>query len=501
MNPYTELFKTWRNTELYDFRSISKETFMNANVCGDDSEIIFPYGLNQQSPDSFKTWNTNNKKIYIYHKSNLKEDYQKKHGKEYKMPFFNQQNFEDKSYIIITEGEWDCLSWIEAGYSNAVSIPTGSGSAKSTIENEFEYINQFKEIYISFDNDIAGKKALEEVKVSIPKHKLRIINIDIEGFKDANDLLKDGFDLKSFFDNSEKPRSLNVISLSEIPFDDICQATPKGLTTGFISIDEILGGIRPGELTVISGDSGVGKTSLACNIALNFCECTGNKAWISSQEMEYKKLAEKVLSTHIEYPIRSQSATPKAKREKAIMFQNSDKFYLDPKGCDMTLDSIINGLTYAKYVNNIKLAIIEDLGSLASTLKGKTIENYDTVMRELHSKAMETGIHIFLIVHPTQTFDDRGVMGMANLKGSSSIKQTANNVLIIQRCDRAYPDNYLLKDKVTVRIAKNRALGQEGLAILKYHSYYDGYSDSTLSLTEFYELTKGSSSKIKKKIM
>ena len=47
---------------------------------------------------------------------------------------------DDKKEIIITEGEWDWLTWKQCGYKNVVSVPQGAPSANAKdFDKEFEY--------------------------------------------------------------------------------------------------------------------------------------------------------------------------------------------------------------------------------------------------------------------------------------------------------------------------------------------------------------------------
>ncbi len=62
---------------------------------------------------------------------------------------------------------------------------------------------------------------------------------------------------------------------------------------------------------------------------------------------------------------------------------------------------------------------------------------------------------------------------MHALKGSSSIKQYADNIIILHRCSRA-GDSYET-NKVKVRVAKNRMFGYEGNVYLQYCPEWDGY--------------------------
>jgi replicative DNA helicase len=71
-----------------------------------------------------------------------------------------------------------------------------------------------------------------------------------------------------------KKKSVGGIIHIEDIADEIDQAYKKygqfdGLSTGIPRLDQILGGLRPGEITLIGGDPNNGKSALAANIAVN----------------------------------------------------------------------------------------------------------------------------------------------------------------------------------------------------------------------------------------
>ena len=89
--------------------------------------------------------------------------------------------------LLITEGEFDCLSAIEAGFKNAVSIPSGVNSTNQWITSNWTFIEQFEEVIIWFDNDEAGIKGAREVFNRLPNSIVKIVRCEIAN--DINELL------------------------------------------------------------------------------------------------------------------------------------------------------------------------------------------------------------------------------------------------------------------------------------------------------------------------
>lgn len=71
--------------------------------------------------------------------------------------------------------------------------------------------------------------------------------------------------------------AITHISELEEAIDEAAKTWGKvsGLSTGYPKLDAMLGGLRPGEITLIAGDPGNGKSALAQNIAVNVAKQTG----------------------------------------------------------------------------------------------------------------------------------------------------------------------------------------------------------------------------------
>ncbi|MHC4336157.1 MAG: toprim domain-containing protein, partial [Planctomycetota bacterium] len=92
-------------------------------------------------------------------------------------------------YLTITEGELDCLSVSEMVGNNydVVSLRSGASAAAKEIKEQLEWLEGYDNIVVCFDNDKAGKQAVEDVKDLFSPNKLKIVKLPM---KDASDMLQ-----------------------------------------------------------------------------------------------------------------------------------------------------------------------------------------------------------------------------------------------------------------------------------------------------------------------
>lgn len=85
-----------------------------------------------------------------------------------------------KDVVYITEGETDCLTLIQAGYT-AIGIP----SCSAWKEEFSTYFKDFSKVVLAMDNDEAGKTLLKAISASLSE-KLYLLKLP-HGVKDVND--------------------------------------------------------------------------------------------------------------------------------------------------------------------------------------------------------------------------------------------------------------------------------------------------------------------------
>lgn len=265
---------------------------------------------------------------------------------------------------------------------------------------------------------------------------------------------------------------------SIIPVGDLPQgfrsAIDRGYTTGWRNIDNYLQGLRKGELTVITADTGAGKTTFCSQLIVN-CAIQDIPVWVNSWEMKPETTMRKLASVVLRRPMKFQ-AFSEHDNEQFDKWCSRYKVYVNPN----TIGTDINALGYQLYEAKklgVEIVMLDHLDYLVNNRKEKSHEAIEETMKRLHELAFDLDMHFLLICHPRQSSAGGEEVGIHSLKGSSSIKQYADNVIIIHRCSRT--DDTADPNKVKIRIAKNRMFGTEGNAYLFYQPTWDGYMEMT----------------------
>jgi hypothetical protein len=166
--------------------------------------------------------------------------------------------------VILSEGEFDAIAYDQVGFPNVVSVPNG---AESFSDEWIDYLEQSEQIYLSYDMDEAGRRGVEKVADKLGRHRCWDVLLPL---KDAGDCLKAGFTNVEMSDILAKAKRFEskLVKRPDDFFEMLLQRheTPLATRTGWTSFDDLLGGIRPNELTVVTGETSSGKTTWGVNL-------------------------------------------------------------------------------------------------------------------------------------------------------------------------------------------------------------------------------------------
>ena len=403
---------------------------------------------------------------------------------------FNLDNaLKYRGAVIGTEGEFDAIAFDQMGFSNVVSVPNG---AESFSDGWIDDLEQFNEVYISFDMDEPGHRGAEKAADKLGRY--RCLNVLLP-LKDANDCLKAGFTNREMAGilAKAKPFQSNIIKGPEAFSNEIWdlyngQSISEGIQTGWKTFDDLLGGFRPNELTVLTGETASGKTTMAANLGYRLSE-ENHPVLIASFEMKPIPIIKKMIQMGQGRPFRDLS---KNEIEAALQHISTlPLHFIDVYG-EIGTSELKDSIYYAKRRYGIEFVILDHLHFFLRYSGDQERQAIDQALRDIKSWAMDLDIHIILIVHPTKLTYDNKVVHLNDLKGSSGLKQIPDNVLSIWRSrdgnDLKNPQNEIVLYILKVRDDS----GDEGKVILTFDKRSQSYEDSGPGFARPAEGRKGS---------
>lgn len=187
--------------------------------------------------------------------------------------------------LIITEGQIDSLSVAEAGIGNAVSVPTGANGF-TWLSNVMSWIIQFKEIIVFGDNE-NGKMTLLDPLIARLQDKVIIKAVRLQdylGEKDANDILRKygARSIRFCIEHAAIPKLDNVKQLADVQSVDINKMDK--ILTGINGIDRVIKGMAMGQLVILTGKRGEGKSTLMSQIVAEALD-QGRTVFVYSGEL------------------------------------------------------------------------------------------------------------------------------------------------------------------------------------------------------------------------
>lgn len=397
-----------------------------------------------------------------------------------KLPFFNMIHPQDTQYLIITEGEFDCLVLKQLGAKNVVSLPSGAGCVDRVFKQYFKFLQQFEMIYIAFDSDKPGDEAASKALQYIPIEKYRRLKfpLDEDGnpYKDANDWLLacpsiDFHDLAYCMLQAKKVESPSITHMSELD-DSAFDAIDVGLSTGFKSLDSILGGLRKEEITLITSETGSGKTTFAINLVVNLVNQKAS-VWINSFEMKDRSIRRKIAGIVLKKEIDTLKIS-EYDVKKFKEWELNHKIYINSYDKYMHIEKIKKEVEFACLGHKIDYIVFDHLDFLYDVQDKNAFAAVSKVMQELHILCSRYKIGIILIAHPKQIPGIVREVTVNDLKGGSCIRQISENIIILTRKDLINSED---SGKTTVSVVKNRELGKIGRFDLKYNYKSCIYSD------------------------
>lgn len=213
---------------------------------------------------------------------------------------------------------------------------------------------------------------------------------------------------------------------------------------GYKSLDKMIPGLLPGQLTVLAGATSMGKTTF-----------TANCAYLMAKKQEKKVLFFSLESGHAIANVIEKLSGEKDLHNIRIITPETR----------LTLSQVRKEIE--ENLHNAEVVFLDHLHYLLPSGNEQMQAKIGVLVRDIQLMAKQLEIPIILICHVRKLQTETAIPGLNDLKDSSSLYQDPSIVLIIHRfkkeiLDVAVGDEQMFKNNGLLVIGKNRDFGKTG---------------------------------------
>ncbi|WGD31676.1 DnaB-like helicase C-terminal domain-containing protein [Ancylobacter sp. WKF20] len=386
--------------------------------------------------------------------------------------------------VVVTEGEIDALtvSQLQGNKWPVVSVPNGAQGALKSIKKNLEWLETFEQVVFMFDMDEPGLKASAECAAALSPGKAAVASLPL---KDPSECLQAGKGeaVITAIWNAKVYRPDGIVSGSEITLEMLRQTVTNGFALPYPKLNEMLGGLRKRELTLLTAGSGIGKSTLARELAYHLHQAHGCTIGSVYLEESKEKTAQGYIAIHNDVPLGKLRADPSCIPETAWgeSLKNiiqTRMFFYDHFG-SLDSENLLSKLRYLAVSCGVDFIILDHISIVVSGQESSSEgerKDIDRLMTKLRSLVEETGVGVIAIVHLNKpegsAHEEGGRVTLSHLRGSGSLKQLSDNVLALERDQQGETPSVSM-----MRLLKNREFGEVGPAD---HVRYDKFTGRLL---------------------
>ncbi|MFI6372426.1 DnaB-like helicase C-terminal domain-containing protein [Streptomyces sp. NPDC050546] len=383
-------------------------------------------------------------------------------------------------------------------YADGVDITTGSvaqvvGARNSTLTGIRDYVDGL--LRERSDPREAESHAERVVRLA----KLRRVASMGESFtalaQDAS-LSAEGHDMDSLVTTvenevisfmNEMAKISTVSSVLGDALDEMDADTAHGVAptvpSGFSGLDSLVSGFRPGELTVVAGASGIGKSTLGLDFIRSCSISQRRTSYLVTLQMGRKEMAMRMMAAEARVPLeRMRSRTMNDEewtRLARVMPQvNSAPVWMQDEAT-YTLSELVQSSRRLSFFNDLQLVVIDSLDLLYVDRRSISLElerDLAVMGRELRNLAKELNVPVVALLQidqPSMVYDGYARPAMRDIPGS--LERFADMVVLLYRED-AYEKESIRAGEADLIVAKNRS-GRTGTAVVAFQAHYARFVD------------------------
>jgi replicative DNA helicase len=346
-----------------------------------------------------------------------------------------------------------------------------------------EHIREIATMQNYVTTNVNLEKEILQIEIAYKKNniqsKLAYFNYD----RDLNEIISDINLMLQENTVSVGQKAKVISSVAGTVIDTLYEAVQRGtnmtgISTGWKYLDKYIGGWNKGNMVVIAGRPGSGKTAIALSLAIDSCRLA--KVLFISLEMSKEELAKRYLSfiANVEnYKIRSARLTETDLKQitEQLYGMNMD-FFLDD-GSNSDINDIVAKIKLHKAKHGLDIVFIDYMQLIKSHQKVREQE-IAHISRTLKLLAKELGITIIALAQLSRETEKRAEKKpmLSDLRESGQIEQDADIVLFPFRPAYYSDDKPEIEMDAELIIGKNRH-GQCVSVPMSFEGRYTRYKE------------------------
>lgn len=263
-----------------------------------------------------------------------------------------------------------------------------------------------------------------------------------------------------------------------------------GLSTGFVELDRLTGGLQPGELVVLGGRPAMGKTTFALNVAKHAATRSGKTVAVFSIEMSAPEVAQRLIASYGR--VDSQRLRTGQLDDEhwdriadTIRTLKETRIFIDATP-SLSTSALRWRCRRLKRDHGLDLVVVDYLQLMQLPCHdGSRSAEVAEISRGLKAMAKELDVPVLVLSQLNRSLETRASKRpmIADLRESGDIEQDADLVLLIYR-EEYYNKEAPEKGMAEIIVGKHR-VGPTGSVRLRFLGEYASFENLGDSLAAF----------------
>jgi replicative DNA helicase len=260
-----------------------------------------------------------------------------------------------------------------------------------------------------------------------------------------------------------------------------------GVATGFSKLDHMTAGMHPGDLIIVAGRPGMGKTAFAMNVATNACRSREERVpvVVFSLEMPAEQLVQRMLCSEALLDASSlrtgripKDGWPKFAQAAGVLADLP--IWIDDSPA-LTVMELRSKARRLKAESGLGLIVVDYLQLMRAGIRtDNRQEEISEITRQLKVLAKELAIPVIALAQLNRGVESRAGKDkrpqLSDLRESGAIEQDADTILFIYREEMYNRDDPALEGVAEVIIGKQRQ-GPTGTVRCRFSREYTRFDD------------------------